>query len=367
MDVPFLDLRAQWADIADEAEPALLEAFRSCGFIGGPHVAGFERDYAAFAEARHCIGVGNGTDALELAMRAAGVGPGGEVIMPANTFIATAEAASRIGARPVPVDVEDACLLIDPERIEAAITERTQAIVPVHLYGQCAPVEQVIRVAEGHHLPVIEDAAQSQGATRHGRSAGSLALAAATSFYPGKNLGASGDAGAVTTSDDGFAHQVRLVSAHGSIEKYSHEVVGLNSRLDAIHAITLAAKLRRLPAWNRARRAVAELYAELLGGIDGLRLPETLPGNEHVWHLFVVRVDQRNRVLDRLHSAGIGAGLHYPQPWYLSPAYRHLGYRPGTAPVAERAADRLLSLPMFPHLKPQQQERVADAVRRAVR
>ena len=365
MSVGFVDLAAQHREIADEVEPKVLDILRRGAFVGGPAVQAFEESFAEYCGVRHCVGVANGTDALELALRAVGVRPGGEVIMPANTFIATAEAASRIGAIPVPVDVDDDFLLLDPTRVEAAITERTQAIVPVHLYGQVAPVEQLTDLAAAHGLSIVEDAAQSQGARRFGRPAGSLGTIAATSFYPGKNLGASGDGGAVLTDDDELARQVRVMGAHGSAVRYVHEVVGVNSRLDAIHAVTLSAKLKRLDAWNAARRAAADRYATLLADIPGVRVPRTMAGNTDVWHLYVIRVPDRDAALAKLLEAGIGAALHYPTPWHLTDAYAHPGYPAGTAPVAEKAAGEILSLPMHQSLTADQQEVVADALRRA--
>ncbi len=367
MGLPFIDLAAQQAEIAAEVEPAVLDVLRRGAFIGGPAVAAFEEEYAAYLGAAHCVGLANGTDAVELALRAVGVTAGGEVIMPANTFIATAEAASRIGAVPVPVDVDPEYLLIDPDAVEAAITHRTQAIVPVHLFGQVAPVERLEPIAARYGLPIVEDAAQSQGAERNGRKAGTLGRVAATSFYPGKNLGASGDGGAVVTDDDDAARYVRLMSNHGSVVKYQHEIIGVNSRLDALHAVTLSAKLRRLSAWNECRRQAAARYADLLADIPGVRVPVSMPGNSDIWHLYVVRLDHdRDRVLAALTAAGIGAGLHYPDPWHLTAAYAHLGYGPGTCPVAERAAGQILSLPMFPHLTADQQCEVADALRSAL-
>ena len=362
MRVPLLDLRAQQAEIAEEVEPAVLEVLRSAGFIGGPHVAAFEKGYAELVGVQHCVGVANGTDAVELALRAAGVKAGGEVIMPANTFIATAEAASRIGARPVPVDVDPKYFLIDPDAVAAAVTKRTQAIVPVHLYGQVAPVEALLPIAAAAGVPIVEDAAQSQGASRNGRVAGSLGTIAATSFYPGKNLGASGDGGAVTTDNADLATQVRLMANHGSQVKYRHEVVGMNSRLDSMHAVTLNAKLARLKNWNRLRQVAADLYAELLAEVPGVLVPRSMPGNCDVWHLYVIRIADRDNVLARLNSAGIGAGLHYPDPWPLTPAYAGLGYQEGMCPVAESTAKTILSLPIYPHITEEQQHRVVAAL-----
>ncbi len=362
MRVPFLDLAAQQAEVADEVLATWRRQLASAAFIGGPEIAAFEQEYADYIGVRHVIGVANGTDALELAYRAAGVGVGDEVIMPANTFIATAEAASRIGAVPVFVDVDDELLLIDPDAVEAAITPRTRAIVPVHLFGQTAPVERIAPIAARHGIPVIEDAAQSQGASSRAGRAGAMGAIAATSFYPGKNLGAAGDAGAVMTDDAAAAALIRNLAAHGSSVKYVHDHVGFNARLDAVQATVLRAKLRRLDGWNAARQAAAARYAELLGDLDGVRLPAVREGNEDVWHLYVVRVAERDRMLAALADAGIGAGIHYPTPVHLTKAYAALGYRRGQFPVAEAAAERILSLPMFPHLTEAQQRVVVQAL-----
>ncbi|GAB89093.1 DegT/DnrJ/EryC1/StrS family aminotransferase [Gordonia rhizosphera] len=365
MDVPFLDLAAQSAEIADEVLPVWQAQFMSAGFIGGLEVSAFERDYAEYIGVDHVVGVANGTDALELAYRAAGLGPGDEVIMPVNTFIATAEPATRIGAVPVFVDVDEH-LLIDVPSVEAAITPRSRAIVPVHLYGQTAAVEDLAPIAEKHGLVIIEDAAQSQGASSTAGGAGTLARIAATSFYPGKNLGAAGDGGAVLTDDPAAAEFVRSYASHGSTVKYVHNRAGTNSRLDAIQASMLRAKLRRLEGWNEARREAAVRYSALLGDLSGVQLPVTRPGNSDVWHLYVVQVDHRDGVLKELNESGIGAAIHYPYPLHLTPAYEHLGYRQGEFPTAETAATRILSLPMFPHLDEARQVRVADALARAV-
>lgn len=364
--VPFVDLGAQQEEIAEEVEVGLKEVFARTSFIGGPAVAEFEQAYARFLGAGYCVGVANGTDALELALRASGVSAGGEVILPANTFIATAEAVSRIGAVPVLVDVDPEYLLIDPDMVAAAVTPRTQAIIPVHLFGQTAFVERLVPIAESCGAAIVEDAAQSQGATRLGRQAGTLGLAAGTSFYPGKNLGAAGDAGAVLTADGGVAARVRMLGAHGSEQKYRHEAIGMNSRLDTVQAVVLNAKLRRLASWNERRRRAAARYEELLADLPGARLPCTAPGNIDVWHLYVIRVAERNRVLDALNQAGIGAGVHYPVPVHLSPAYRHLGLGPGSFPIAEQAARAILSLPIFPHISGAQQRYVAEQLRAAL-
>jgi dTDP-4-amino-4,6-dideoxygalactose transaminase len=367
--IPFVDLGAQQREIDEEVQAGLRRVFDTTAFIGGPDVGEFEQEYAAYSGVDHCVGVGNGTDALELALRAAGVEAGGEVILPANTFIATAEAVSRIGAVPVLVDVDPRYLLIDPDAAVAAITDRTQAIMPVHLYGQTAFVERLSGEAERAGVVVIEDAAQSQGAARNGLRAGSLGLAAGTSFYPGKNLGAAGDAGGVMTDDAGLAARVRVLGEHGSPQKYRHTTVGMNSRLDTVQAVVLRAKLARLDDWNDKRRVAAARYAELLADLAGdgrVWLPAEAEGNHHVWHLYTVQVDDRDRVLDGLRAAGIGAGVHYPIPVHLTGAYEHLGQGRGAFPVSEAAAERLLSLPIFPHITAEQQERVVDALMRAL-
>jgi dTDP-4-amino-4,6-dideoxygalactose transaminase len=366
MRVPLVDLISQQREIAEEVAVGLDEVFATTSFIGGKPVAEFEKAYADAAGVTYCVGVANGTDALELALRAAGVRPGHEVILPANTFIATAEAASRIGAVPVLVDVDSTHLLIDPTAVAAAVTAKTKAIVPVHLFGQTAQVELLTDLAESCGAVIVEDAAQSQGATRFGKSAGGFGVAAGTSFYPGKNLGAAGDAGAVLTDDAELAQLVRTLAAHGSDQKYVHDVVGMNSRLDTVQAVVLLAKLRRLAGWNDLRRAAAERYTRMLDGVAGVRVPRTLDGNVDVWHLYVVRVADRDRVLAELHEAGIGAGIHYPYPVHLTGAYADLGRGVGSFPVAEEAAGQILSLPIYPHITPPQQEFVVEALKKAV-
>jgi dTDP-4-amino-4,6-dideoxygalactose transaminase len=358
--ISLTDLAAQQAEVDAEVRAGLEEVFASTAFVGGPQVTAFEEEYAAFLGVRHCIGVANGTDALELALRAVGVVPGDEVIVPVNTFIATAEAVSRIGAMPVFVDVDDEYLLVDPAEVEKAITPLTRAIVPVHLFGQAAPMEALQQIADAYDLPLVEDAAQAQGARRHGRACGALGRIAATSFYPGKNLGAAGDAGAVMTDDADLAEKVRLLAAHGSRRKYSHEVVGVNSRLDTVQAVVLRAKLKRLALWNERRREAARRYDELLMDVAGVRPPRTVEGNEHVWHLYVVRLADPGYVLRELHEAGIGAGIHYPTPLHLTAAYAFLEQGPGRHPIAEAAAKEIISLPLHPHLEVEQQQFVVQ-------
>ena len=361
MTIPFLDLAAQHSEIAADVEPAVIDALRKGHFIGGAAVSEFERAYASFVGVDHAVGVGNGTDALELALRALGIGRGDEVILPANTFIATAEAVLRVGADVVVVDVDPGTLLIDVEAALAAVTRRTRAIMAVHLFGRLAPVEALQDALAGTDVVVIEDAAQSQGARRDGRTSGGIGRIAATSFYPGKNLGAAGDAGAVTTQDAELARRVRLMSAHGSERKYEHEVLGFNSRLDAIQAVVLSAKLRRLDAWNSARREAAQRYMKLLANVPEVQLPDQA-SDDHVWHVFVVQVDERERVQASLAAAGVSTGIHYPTPVHLTPALRDVVTLGSGLAVAERAAGRILSLPMYPQLAPEQIAHVVTAL-----
>ena len=367
MKVPLVDLVSQQLEISDEVRSGLDEVFANTSFIGGAPVAEFEKAYAAASGVAHCIGVANGTDAVELALRTAGVGQADEVILPANTFIATAEAVSRIGAIPVLADVDSTYLLIDPESVAAAVTSRTKAIVPVHIFGQTAPVEKLVDIAASAGAAIVEDAAQSQGATRFRRPAGGLGIAAGTSFYPGKNLGAAGDAGAVLTNDGEIAQRVRTIAAHGSDRKYVHDFVGMNSRLDTVQAVVLLAKLRRLAGWNDLRRAAAARYSEMLAAVPGVRTPLTMEGNVDVWHLYVIRVQERDRVLAALHEGGVGAGIHYPYPVHLTGAYADLGLGVGSFPVAEEAASQILSLPLFPHITEAQQQYVVDVLRAALK
>jgi len=366
--IPLVDLAAQHAAVAAEVQVGWEQVLSKTAFVGGPQVSAFESEYAQFTGAGNCVGVANGTDAIEIALRALGVGTGDECIIPANTFIATAEAVRRAGAVPVLVDIaDDDSYLMDAKAVEAAVTPRTKVILPVHLYGQAARVEMLLPIAEKAGAWVVEDAAQSQGARRNGAGAGALGHAAATSFYPGKNLGAYGDAGAVLTNSDEVAAQARMIRDHGSPRKYVHEVFGFNSRMDTLQAVVLLAKLRRLEAWNATRREAAARYSTLLAEHEEIALPRTLDGNEHVWHLYVVRVPDRERVLKELNSAGIGAGIHYPSPVHLTAPFAGLGYAEGAFPVAERASREVLSLPLFPEITGEQQDRVVAALISALR
>lgn len=364
--IPLVDMRAAHAEVAAEIQAGFDGVIASTAFIKGSAVEAFERDYAAFTGVAHCVGVANGTDAVELALRAAGVAAGAEVIMPANTFVATAEAVVRAGARPAFADVDPDHLLLDPKALEAALSPGTRAVLPVHLFGQMAPMAAISEVAGQQEAVIIEDAAQAHGATQGGRPAGSFGLLAGVSFYPGKNLGAYGDAGAVLTESAGHARQVRLLGDHGSERRYEHVIIGFNSRLDAFQAVVLRARLRRLAAGNEARRQASRRYSELLADVPGVTLPMTAPSNEHVWHLYVIRVQRRDHVLRCLQDEGIQAGIHYPVPVHLQPAFQYLGYGPGDFPVAEAAAGQILSLPLYPQITEEQQVRVVDAVRRAL-
>ncbi len=364
--IPLVDLGAQHRQIAAEVTVGFARVMGNTSFILGKDVKDFEDAFARFCGVPHVIGVGNGTDALELSLRAVGIGPGDEVLVPVNSFIASALAIARAGATPVFVDAEPATQLIDVENAAARITARTRAIMPVHLFGQLAPMEAVGNLSADRNLVVIEDAAQAQGAKHRGKSAGSFGLVAGTSFYPGKNLGGYGDGGAVLTSAPELDKKVRALRNYGSETKYHHPETGFNSRLDTLQAVVLLAKLQRLDTWNAARRAAARRYDELLAQLPAVTLPQTLPDNEHVFHLYVVRVPERDRVLARLNAEGIGAGIHYPLPMHLQGAFRHLGHKAGDFPVAEQAAKEILSLPMFAEITPEQQARVADALGRAL-
>ena len=371
MSIPLVDLKAQHAEVAEEVAIGFKRVLENTAFIGGEEVAAFEREYSAFSGVGHTVGVANGTDAIELALLAAGVKPGDGVIMPANTFIATAGATARTGARIVLVDMDPDTYLIDTDAALSAVDGGTKAIVPVHLYGQLAPVERLREGLAGTEgIVIMEDGAQSQGATRFGKAAGAGGVSS-TSFYPGKNLGAYGDAGAVVTDDEALATTVRTLGNHGGLKKYAHDIIGMNSRLDGLQAVVLRAKLTRLAAWNAARRAAAARYDALLADVDVVR-PTTLEGNEHVWHLYVVRVPgdgtpaRRDEVLGKLNAAGIGAGIHYPQPVHLTPAYAALGYRAGAFPHAEAAANEILSLPLYPQITVDQQEAVVAALKAAL-
>ena len=360
MKVPFLDLGSLHEPIAEELRDGFDRVVASGRFIRGEEGEAFESEFAAFCEARHCVGVGNGLDALTLILRALDVGAGDEVIVPAHTFIATWLAVSEIGATPVPVEPDPATYNIDPKTIEHAITPRTRAIMPVHLYGQPVDMDPIIEIAYRHGLKVIEDAAQAHGARYKGRSCGSLGVAAAFSFYPGKNLGALGDGGAVVTDDADLATRVRRIANYGSERKYDHAEPGVNSRLDELQAAILRVKLKHLDGWNRRRAEIAEAYQYGLADLSGLILPSVPDYAEPVWHLFVVRHRARDILADQLADAGVGTLIHYPIPPHISGAYGSAGFREGAFPISERLAMEVLSLPMGPHLSNDQVALVID-------
>lgn len=350
MRVPFLDLKAPYTELRDELDAAYRRVMESGWFIMGDELHAFEREFGAYCGTKHCVGVGNGLEALHLILRGLGVGPGDEVIVPSNTYIATWLAVSYAGAKPVPVEPDPHTHNLDPERVHDAITPRTKAMIPVHLYGQCADMDPLRDLASSYGLKVIEDAAQAHGAQYKGRRAGSLADAAAFSFYPGKNLGALGDAGAVVTNDDALADAVRVLRNYGSREKYYNETKGYNSRLDELQAALLSVKLSKLDEWNRRRKHVAARYLRELEGAGGVGLPRVPSWSDPVWHLFVVQHPDRTRLQSHLSAAGVGTLIHYPKPPHLQEAYVELGYSRGTFPIAEQMADEVLSLPIGPHM-----------------
>lgn len=341
MKVQFVDLKAQYRSIKDEVNEAIAGVLESCAFV---NARSFESEFAKFIGAEHCVGVGNGTAALIMAMKCAGIGPGDEVITAANTFIATAEGISYTGATPVFVDCDPVTYNIDPTRIEAAITDRTRAIVPVHLYGQPADMDPIMAIAKKHGLMVIEDCAQSHGATYKGKGAGTFGKAACFSFYPGKNLGAYGDAGAVTTNDEALATEIRKLGDHGSNVKYQHDFVGINSRMDGIQGAVLSVKLRHLDDWTERRIEAARRYNE--GLKDVCVVPQTAEGMRHVFHLYVIQVNNREELMQKLTEEGVACGIHYPVALPVSPAYADLGYKAEDFPVACTIADKIVSLPM---------------------
>lgn len=361
MNIPLVDLKAQYQSIRVEINAALQGVLDETCFILGPPVARFEQKFAAFCGVEHCVGVASGTDALQLIFRAIELRPGDEVILPAFTFVATALGVSLAGGQPVLVDVRHEDGLIDPKQIEAAITPRTRAILPVHLYGRCADMDRINEIAAAHNLFVIEDACQAHGATYHGRPAGSLGHAAAFSFYPGKNLGAYGDGGAITTKNAELADRLRLMRNWGSRKKYHHEEVAFNSRLDTVQAAVLEVKLARLAAWNSRRRSHATAYNQLLARRSDVVLPPaTEPGSADAWHLYVIRVADRADKLQAFEQAGVGAGIHYPFPVHRLKAYRHLQPAGRSLHESERWSDECLSLPMYPELTHEQIDYVVD-------
>ena len=365
MQVPFVDLKTQYHSIQSEVLVRILDALDGMNLLLGPNVRAFEAEFAAFCQAEHAIGVASGTDALYLALRACGIKAGDEVITVSHSFIATAQTIVQLGAVPVFVDVDPDTYTLDPERLAAAIGPRTRAIVPVHLYGQMADMEPIMAIARQHGLVVVEDACQAHGAEDRGRRAGSIGDAAAFSFYMSKNLGAYGDAGAVTTNSRAIAEEIRLLRDHGAAHKYEHSEMGMNSRLDEIQAAVLRVKLPQLEMWNEQRRAHAQAYRQLLDDVD-VTVPVTRRGASHVYHLYVVQAGDRDRVRQELTDRGVATGIHYPIPIHLQDAARGIGRISGDLHVTESLAKRVLSLPMYAELQPQQQSYVASCLRSVV-
>ena len=366
MKVPFLDLKAHHEPLREQLDAAIAAVINSSAFAGGPFVASFERDFAAYCGAQAAIGLGNGTDALWLALLALGIGPGDEVITVPNSFMATAEAISLTGAKPVFVDVDERSYNMDASLLQAAITSHTRAIIPVHLFGQTADMDAILGIAGKRGIPVVEDACQAHGAFYNGMRAGTLGVAGCFSFYPGKNLGAFGEAGAAVTSAPELETKIRVLRDHGQARKYYHSHIGWNARMDGIQGAVLAVKLKHLDAGNACRRDHARLYDELLREVEGVVTPFAFDPSRHVYHVYAVRVKGRDQVLSAMADRGISCAIHYPVPIHLQEAYRGLGYREGDFPVAERCAKEFLSLPMFPELTEEQIHFVAAGLKACV-
>ncbi len=365
--IPFVDLVGQYHRYQEEFDAAMRSVVERAAFIGGAPVASFEAAYAKFCGIKHTVGVGNGTDALYLALRATGVKAGDEVITAVNTFIATSEAISMAGAKPVFVDVDDDLALMDLDQLESKITERTKVIIPVHLYGQLVDMERLMGIADKRGITVLEDAAQAHGAMLGGKRAGTFGKAACFSFYPGKNLGAYGDAGAIISDDDDLAAHLRKIANHGRADKFGHQFEGVNSRLDGLQAALLEAKLKHLDTWTKERQDAAAHYDQLFAGVDAVRCPKVRVAGGHVFHLYVLRLTEgagsRDALRAHLNERNIQSGIHYPKPLHLLPAYAHLEQGEGSFPVAEKMATQMISLPIFPGITQAQQTRVADAVK----
>ncbi len=366
MTIPLIDLKAQYHSIQPEIDSAIRAILESANFIGGKPVADFEQAFAAYCQAPHCVGAASGTAALHLALCETGIGAGDEMITVSQTFIATAEVARMCGASVHLVDIDPRTYCMDPEALAQAVTPRTRVVIPVHLYGQPAEMDPILRIAADRGLKVIEDAAQSHGARYRGRRVGSLAPLATFSFYPGKNLGAYGDAGGLTLRDAGAADRIARLANHGRAEKYMHLVEGYNYRLDALQAAVLSVKLRHLDGWNQRRRELAARYSALFSEVEEVVVPYAPPHVEPVYHLYVVQVPERDRVVEHLRARGVLVQLHYPIPLHLQPAYSHLGMQAGSLPATEKLASRCISLPIFPEMTEEQQQSVVTAVKEAL-
>lgn len=364
--IPFLDLKAQYASIKDELDPAVLKVLASTQYILGEEVAAFEREFADYCGTKHAIAVNTGTSALHLSLLAAGIGPEDEVITVPFTFVATVSAICYTGARPVFVDVEPVTLTMDPARLEAAITPRTKAIMPVHLYGQMADMSAIMEIADRHGIPVIEDACQAHGAEYLGQRAGGIGLSGCFSFYPGKNLGACGEGGIVVTNDDEQMKTIRMLRDWGQEQRYHHALKGFNYRMDGIQGAILRVKLRHLEDWTEARRERAGHYSSLLTGLSRVKTPAEANGRRHVYHVYAIRTHDRDELQRALQAQGIHTGLHYPIPVHLQKAHLDLGHKPGDFPVSETAAREVLSLPIYPEMTMRQVEQVVAALEQEV-
>jgi len=364
MNVPFLNLKIQYESIKDEINAAISGVIEKTAFAGGPFVAQFEEEFAEFCQCQHAIGVGNGTDALWLPLLALGIGRGDEVITVPSTFIATAEAISFCGATPVFVDIDEQTYNMNPDLLEAAITPKTKAIIPVHLFGQTADMDPIMDIAKKHNLYVIEDACQAHGSEYKGKRAGSIGDASAFSFYPGKNLGAYGEAGAIVTNNADLTSKTKMFRDHGQARKYYHGMIGWNARMDGIQGAILSAKLKHLESWTEARRKNASLYNELLSNVDGIITPQEADYTRHVYHIYAIRVQNRDELIEKLAEKKIFCGIHYPIPLHLQEAYSFLGLGKGSFPVAEKCAEEFVSLPMFPELTEAQIKYTTDEIKK---
>ena len=361
MNVPFVDLKALHRPIEGELSEAIARVLRNVSFVQGPEVKAFEEAFASYLGVRHCVAVNSGTAALHLTLLALGIGPGDEVITVSHTFIATSEAISAVGARPVFVDIDPVSYTMDPALVEAAITNRTKAILPVHLYGNLADMDSLMEIARRHNLILVEDACQAHGAQYKGRMAGTFGVAGCYSFYPGKNLGACGEGGAMVTNDEALAKKIRMWREHGSVKKYEHMFPGFNFRMEGIQGAVLATKLKYLDGWNDQRRAIAKRYQERLAG-QSIVLPSESPNTRHIYHLYVVQAEDRESLRDHLAQGGIETGLHYPIPLHLQEAYASLGYHKGDFPVTEQVTERIVSLPMYPGMSLEAADYASDAI-----
>ena len=366
MKIPLVDLKAQYASIKNEIDEAVNRVISSAKFILGEEVENFEREFADFVGAKYAVGVGSGTDALYLALRALGIKNGDEVITTTFTFVATTEAITLVGAKPVLVDIDDRTYNINPDAIESAITPRTRAILVVHLYGQPANMDAIVDIARKHNLYIIEDCAQAHAAMIKNIHVGNFGDVGCFSFYPGKNLGAYGDAGAVVTNNEDLYKKVKMLRNHGRESKYIHEFEGVNSRMDAIQAAVLSVKLKHLEEWTRKRIENAKRYNELLSGINEVVVPYVADNFRHVYHIYAILVPERDRVYEYMRESGVGVGIHYPVPVHLQPAYKYLGHKKGDFPVSERVSESVLSLPMYPELRYDMQEYIVSKLKEAL-